>query len=477
MKKASRAISLLAILFLVAVLFGCSGGGGGGGGSVETPTYTPTSPDPTGSGSVSGTVYDESGNPLAGAIVSDDTHEEKPTGARNSTTTDANGNFILNDVPSGTRQLTAYKGRYAVTFEVLVMPEATVDVGDYYVFPVGTIDGYVKDEYGNPLFGAMVAVDTGVYPTPTISPYPTPTTSPYPTPTISPYPTPTTTSTPTPSPTATQGTGTIQGTADEYLTLLPVEGVTVTVEGVSATTDANGQYVIEGAPSGFHLMTAEKSGYHSQTVSVLIQENSTTTYDFMMIPSSYGRKPANPKMTYLAITDVNGYFSLPFIPGGTYTVTGALYGYQEDSEEVTVTVGETSSVELILTGGVQPTPTASPTISPVPTITPTYTPTPTPSPTSTSEEKGTLYIIAEGFWDGDDWIQVKSIRVHEYDHHSNHWFDSWVDTGEIKVELECDYATLDRYYVVEVKWHNGDSKIIDTIYFNEDGQAEYIYFY
>ncbi|MCD4782340.1 MAG: carboxypeptidase regulatory-like domain-containing protein [Candidatus Eremiobacteraeota bacterium] len=474
MKKASKAILLLSIILMVAVLFGCGGGGGGGGGgSVETPTYSPT---PTGAGNVSGTIYDESGSPLEGATVSDETYEQESPTAKNSTTTDANGNFTLNNVPSGTRQLTAYKGEYSVTFEIYIMPDATVDAGDYYVMPFGTIDGYVKDEAGNPLFGAMVAVDTGPYPTPTLSPIPTPTLSPLPTPTQSP-PSPTPTTSPVPTPTVTPGSSTVQGRAEEYLTLSPVEGVTVTIGGMSATTDSNGQYVINGAPSGFHLMYAEKSGYYSQSVSILIPENSTATYNFMMVPSSYGNRGKSSKMTYLAITDANGYFSLPFIPEGTYTVTGALYGYEEDSEEVSVVTGETSSVELILTGGIQPTPTVTPTTSPFPTVTPTYTPTPTPTPTETPEETGSLYIIAYGFSEDDEWVQVKSIRVYEYGYNQNHWFDSWVDTGETYVELECDYATLDRYYVVEVKWHNGATKIIDTIYFDTDWQTEYIYYF
>lgn len=470
MKKATRAIFLLAIIFMVAVLFGC-GGGGGGGGSVETPTNTPTSPIPTGSGSVNGTVYDANQTPLPGATVTDETYNTESSGAKNSTTTDANGNFNLNNVPSGTRQLTAYKGEYAVTFEIYVMPDATIDAGDYYVMPVGTIEGYVKDDAGNPLFGAMVAVETGPYPTPTISPYPTPTTSPYPTPTTSPYPTPTTS--PYPTPTVTPGGGTVQGRAEEYLTLQPVEGVTVSIDGMSATTDSNGQYVINGAPSGFRMMYAEKSGYWSQTVSVLISENSTTTYNFMMVPSTYGNRAKSSKMMYLAITDVNGFFSLPFIPEGTYAVTASMFGYEEDSEEVSVVIGETSTVELILVGGIQPTPTYTPT----PTATPTYTPTPTPSPTGTPEEKGSLYILAYGFSEGNDWVQVKSISVHEYDNYGDRWYDYWVDTGDVSVELECDYANLDRYYVVEVEWYNGDTQTLDTVYFNDDGQTEYIYHY
>jgi len=63
--------------------------------------------------------------------------------------------------------------------------------------------------------------------------------------------------------------------------------VTTNTGGYSATTDANGNYIMTGVSPGTYNVTASKSGYQSQTqTGKTVNSNQTTTVNFTLTPSS-----------------------------------------------------------------------------------------------------------------------------------------------------------------------------------------------
>ncbi|MFC3958867.1 S8 family serine peptidase [Halovivax cerinus] len=77
--------------------------------------------------------------------------------------------------------------------------------------------------------------------------------------------------------------GTIEGTvADESGNMM--EGATVSMDGHSTDTDASGSFSME-VPTGEHTVTAEYPGYTSESQTVTVEEDQTTTVDFSLAES------------------------------------------------------------------------------------------------------------------------------------------------------------------------------------------------
>lgn len=155
-KKSPMFLAMLVFsFFLFTSMVSCGGGGGGGGGDTPIPTQSPTvSPGAT----VSGTVLDINSQPLAEATVeydSDGLNSEEKAG---STITDANGNYILTDVPAGSRLITAYKGSYAQSSEIDVTTGGSYVV-DLQVTPAGSVSGIIYDNSSQlPLQSVKVSI-------------------------------------------------------------------------------------------------------------------------------------------------------------------------------------------------------------------------------------------------------------------------------------------------------------------------------
>ena len=134
-KKLSMAAFLVVLVFSLAVMIGCGGGDSGGGGG-DTPS---------GDATITGTVYDNQGYPLEGATVSWQLSSlDKADSQKNSTTTDINGEFVLNNVSAGNITLTATKGDLACQQDLYVESGGTTvtDLDTYYS---GQISGSVTD--------------------------------------------------------------------------------------------------------------------------------------------------------------------------------------------------------------------------------------------------------------------------------------------------------------------------------------------
>jgi len=76
-------------------------------------------------------------------------------------------------------------------------------------------------------------------------------------------------------------TGTLAGKVTDKDTGAPIEGVIVSTNGYSDTTDTSGNYSIT-LPVGNYTLTALKTGYRSSSTTVEVLENETTIVDFQL---------------------------------------------------------------------------------------------------------------------------------------------------------------------------------------------------
>jgi len=160
--------------------------------------------------------------------------------------------------------------------------------------------------------------------------------------------------------------GWINGTVTDD-SLVPLVGATVSANGVSNVTDASGFYSLEVSP-GTYDVTAEMTGYVSQTVSVTVSADVTVIQDFALsltppevgwingtvTDADSGLPIAGASITadgYSTVTNASGNYELEVEPG-TYTVTASLAGYESSQTDVTVAAGETITVDFEL----RPTP-------------------------------------------------------------------------------------------------------------------------
>jgi len=72
-------------------------------------------------------------------------------------------------------------------------------------------------------------------------------------------------------------TGSISGEVVDATTGGPISGATVRTGGISTTTGADGKYKLQNVPAGVQNVTAEKSGYISESQPVLVVGGQETT--------------------------------------------------------------------------------------------------------------------------------------------------------------------------------------------------------
>jgi len=165
--------------------------------------------------------------------------------------------------------------------------------------------------------------------------------------------------------------GNIAGTVTDASTGDPIAGTTVTAEGNSATTDANGTYTINNVPLGTHTVTASAAKYVEQSKTVTVAAGTTTHLDFeltllngtisgVVTDSSTGNPISGATVTVnsmSATTNSSGVYTISDIQAGTYTVTASAEGYESSVKtNITVVAGETTSVDFELTSAVSAQP-------------------------------------------------------------------------------------------------------------------------
>ena len=158
--------------------------------------------------------------------------------------------------------------------------------------------------------------------------------------------------------------GNIAGTVTDASTGDPIAGATVTADGNSATTDANGAYTINNVSPGDYTVTASAAKYVEQSKTVTVTAGTTTTLNFELIPmngtisgivtdSSTGDPISGATVTadgMSAITNSSGHYTISDVPAGTYTVTVSADGYKSSSQtDITVVAEATTTVNFELT--------------------------------------------------------------------------------------------------------------------------------
>jgi hypothetical protein len=151
------------------------------------------------------------------------------------------------------------------------------------------------------------------------------------------------------------------------------EGITVRLVGmdVSATTDANGGFVLERIPTGTYLLVASRQGYDDGTVTVDITAGGTATPTVNLLRPG-GRITGTVQLQWATnhagvtvsladtnvsvTTDASGSFTLERVSVGSYTLVASKEHYAEARQSVTVVAGsETPPVDFTLTRTGPPT--------------------------------------------------------------------------------------------------------------------------
>lgn len=139
---------------------------------------------------------------------------------------------------------------------------------------------------------------------------------------------------------------------------------------LSARTDANGHYRIEGVPVGMRTVVAFRRGYFTDAQLAQVPANGTVTVDFALVPlpaqtqtlvvqainASTGRPIPNARVhisvsdwlqpftdwdPYWGKTDVNGNLVLNFVPVGGWSIVGSVQGYRPVVQSLRVVSGST----------------------------------------------------------------------------------------------------------------------------------------
>jgi len=260
----------------------------------------------------------EDGNNLPGAIAGKVTDAETDAaiggamvaveGTSLSATTDANGDYTIADVAEGTYTVTASAEGYENASQEVTVSAGAMSIADFALTPVA------------------------------------------------------------------KPTGTISGTVTDADTTDPIEGATVTAEGYSTTTAADGTYTLADLPVGSYTVTASATGYVDESKTADVLENQTTVVDFALSPEPTGTisgtvtdadttDPIEGATVtadgYSTATTANGTYTLADLPVGSYTVTASATGYVEQSKTAEVLENQTTVVNFALTPVAAPTMTVA----------------------------------------------------------------------------------------------------------------------
>ena len=160
--------------------------------------------------------------------------------------------------------------------------------------------------------------------------------------------------------------GDVSGTVTDSGTNDPIEGATITLDGETATTGADGTFAIDDVETGTYTATASAEGYEDASEDVTVEADTTTTVDFALteaVAPEFGdvagtvtdgdtEDPIEGATITLngetATTGADGTFAIDDVEVGEYTITASADGYAEASETVTVEADETAIVDFAL---------------------------------------------------------------------------------------------------------------------------------
>lgn len=142
-----------------------------------------------------------------------------------------------------------------------------------------------------------------------------------------------------------------------------VAGAAVSSQGLTVTTDANGNYTLANLPAGSTSITASATGFANGSASVTVVAGTTTTAPVITLGSSSGSIAGTVKSSSGAAiagasvsygggsttTSSTGTYTLTGVPAGTVQLVASASGFQSSTQNVSVTGGATASANFTLT--------------------------------------------------------------------------------------------------------------------------------
>jgi hypothetical protein len=321
-------------------------------------------------GTITGKVTNTAGAPIAGASVSS---------GGNGAITGSDGGYTL-QVPGGTSTVTAALAGYQSASEsVTVTAGQSTQAATLQIQPInpGNVSGTVVDGNGQPLSGAIVSAAglttstaaDGSYAlnnlpagSTTIKASLTGFQSGSTTVTVV-----AATTTAAPAITLVSGSGSITGSV-KTTAGAAIADASVGFGGGTATTDANGNYTLNGVPVGTVQLVASASGFQSVTQSVTVSGGSTSTANFTLAAAPAGgtvtgkitNASSGAIVTGVTVSwsggsttsNTSGIYTLTNVTAGTQNITAAKTGYLSRTLAVGVTGGATNTLNIpIATAG------------------------------------------------------------------------------------------------------------------------------
>jgi phosphatidylinositol-3-phosphatase len=157
--------------------------------------------------------------------------------------------------------------------------------------------------------------------------------------------------------------GAITGQVTDSSTGAAIAGATVSDSGGSTTTNSSGNYMLSNVAPGTYTVTASATGHASRSSTVSVTSGNTATLNFQLTPngpgaitgqvtdSSSGVAIVGANISYSGgstTTDSSGNYMLSNVAPGTYTVTASATGYVSLSSTVSVTSGNTATLNFQL---------------------------------------------------------------------------------------------------------------------------------
>ena len=143
----------------------------------------------------------------------------------------------------------------------------------------------------------------------------------------------------------TVSTGGITGTVKKYGTDTPISGAQVACEGISTTTDGNGQFTLSSVPSGLKTITSTKSGYAIYTGTCNVSAGSVSNHNIVLGETVISQKTVElPTGSVINPEEIN---ILTAAGGSTPNASGET-DIQVYADEPQIMVAESPSGEPIL---------------------------------------------------------------------------------------------------------------------------------
>ncbi|MHC9539176.1 MAG: carboxypeptidase regulatory-like domain-containing protein [Vulcanimicrobiota bacterium] len=164
-------------------------------------------------------------------------------------------------------------------------------------------------------------------------------------------------------------TGTVKGTVYDVATGTKLAYATVTIAGLSTTSDSEGNYSISGVPVGTQTITVSKSGFQTYTSTLQVSSTGADTEYTVYLPvdtttvgtvqGTVTDQTTSAKLSGVTVsigtltttTDANGAYTIQNVPAGTQTIAATKTGYTAVSSSVSVTAGQTTTKNISMSPG------------------------------------------------------------------------------------------------------------------------------